>query len=372
MSAIYNVEPPTSGKIVLKTTYGDLDIELWPKEAPLATRNFTQLCMEGYYDGTVFHRVVRNFMVQAGDPTGTGTGGASVYGRPFKDEFHSRLLFRHRGLVACVNENKPDTNGSQFFITLDRAEHLNKTATIFGKVVGDTIHNLSRFNEVDTDQEDRPEDPIYIEKAIVLVSPIEGIVPRKGKNVSEEQTLRQVEKSRRIAKKNAALMSFDEEELVDDASFAVKPKKLVKVEESPQLQDKDSLAGSEDGNIAVVEREEKIAQVVSEEENDNDMTEKPSLLITEDCVGKYKTSRKNKTTIHKSLIEVQRQKYVAKMKDQRMRYGSKRKREHDTLDRIKGFATSLSKTKKSSEKYTKPKEDSDRVVTARLDDILHL
>jgi len=71
-------------KVLLETTVGDIDIELWSREAPKACRNFVQLCMEGYYNGTVFHRVVKNFIVQGGDPTGTGTGGSSVWGKPFK------------------------------------------------------------------------------------------------------------------------------------------------------------------------------------------------------------------------------------------------------------------------------------------------
>jgi len=91
MSQMYIMEPPTNGKIVLRTSAGDIDIELWPKEAPLATRNFVQLCMENYYDATIFHRLVPGFIVQGGDPTGTGMGGESIFGKPFKDEFHSRV-----------------------------------------------------------------------------------------------------------------------------------------------------------------------------------------------------------------------------------------------------------------------------------------
>jgi peptidyl-prolyl cis-trans isomerase SDCCAG10 len=74
MSNVYVSEPATRGKVVLTTTLGDIDIELWTKEAPKACRNFIQLCLEGYYDGCIFHRVVRNFIAQTGDPTGTGTG----------------------------------------------------------------------------------------------------------------------------------------------------------------------------------------------------------------------------------------------------------------------------------------------------------
>uniref|UniRef100_A0A1X7STN2 Spliceosome-associated protein CWC27 homolog n=1 Tax=Amphimedon queenslandica TaxID=400682 RepID=A0A1X7STN2_AMPQE len=101
MSSIYITEPPTKGKVVnpaaavlvttgpspqvlLKTTLGDIDIELWSKEAPLACHNFIQLCLEDYYNDTIFHRVVFEFVAQGGDPTGTGEGGESIYGSPFK------------------------------------------------------------------------------------------------------------------------------------------------------------------------------------------------------------------------------------------------------------------------------------------------
>ncbi|VDP89749.1 unnamed protein product, partial [Echinostoma caproni] len=84
MSNIYVSEPATNGKVILKTTVGEIEIELWSKETPKACRNFVQLCMEGYYDDTAFHRLVRGFIVQGGDPTGTGEGGESIYGEPFK------------------------------------------------------------------------------------------------------------------------------------------------------------------------------------------------------------------------------------------------------------------------------------------------
>lgn len=103
MSTTYIPEPPTTGKVILATSHGELDIELWSRETPLACKNFIQLCLEGYYDKTIFHRLIPGFMVQGGDPTGTGTGGESIYGSPFKDEFHQRLKFSHRGLVAMAN-----------------------------------------------------------------------------------------------------------------------------------------------------------------------------------------------------------------------------------------------------------------------------
>ena len=110
---------------------------LWA-EAPLACRNFVQHCLEHYFDGTVFHRLVKNFMIQGGDPSGTGDGGESAFGRPFKDEFHQRLRFTHRGLLAMANDG-PDRNRSQFFITLDKTEDLNNLHTIFGKVQSEIV-----------------------------------------------------------------------------------------------------------------------------------------------------------------------------------------------------------------------------------------
>ncbi|XP_055009227.1 spliceosome-associated protein CWC27 homolog isoform X1 [Boleophthalmus pectinirostris] len=209
MSNIYIQEPPTHGKVLLKTTAGDIDIELWSKEAPKACRNFVQLCMEGYYNGTVFHRVVPDFIIQGGDPTGTGEGGESVYGHPFKDEFHSRLRFIRRGLVAMANAG-PHDNGSQFFFTLARADELNNKHTIFGKVTGDTVYNMLRLAEVECDCNERPLKPHKIRTTEVLRSPFDDIVPRETKN-SKFERKEELKKSQSKATKNFSLLSFGEE-----------------------------------------------------------------------------------------------------------------------------------------------------------------
>ncbi|MCP9257473.1 Triosephosphate isomerase [Dirofilaria immitis] len=147
MSNIYVNEPVTNGKVCMKTTVGDIDIELWSKECPLACRNFIQLCMEGYYNGTIFHRLIRDFIVQGGDPTGTGEGGESIYATSFKNEFHQRLKFNRRGLVGMASGND-GMNGSQFFFTLNATPDLDKKHTLFGKVVGDTLFNMLRLGNV--------------------------------------------------------------------------------------------------------------------------------------------------------------------------------------------------------------------------------
>ncbi|XP_066109689.1 spliceosome-associated protein CWC27 homolog isoform X2 [Saccopteryx bilineata] len=227
MSNIYIQEPPTNGKVLLKTTAGDIDIELWSKEAPKACRNFIQLCLEAYYDKTIFHRVVPGFIVQGGDPTGTGTGGESIYGAPFKDEFHSRLRFNRRGLVAMANAG-PHDNGSQFFFTLGRADELNNKHTIFGKVTGDTIYNMLRLAEVDTDHEERPLNPHKIKSCEVLFNPFDDIIPREIKKTKKEKPEEKV-KLKPKGTKNFSLLSFgeeaeEEEEEVNRVSQSMKGK----------------------------------------------------------------------------------------------------------------------------------------------------
>lgn len=208
MSNIYIQEPPTNGKVLLSTTVGDFDIELWSKEAPKACRNFVQLCMEGYYNGTIFHRIIPDFIAQGGDPTGTGDGGESIYGEPFKDEFHSRLRFVRRGLVAMANSG-PNDNGSQFFFTLGQTPELQNKHTVFGKVTGNTIYNLVKLQEMEIDSNDRPLYPPKINKTEILSNPFDDIVPRRTEKdlKSEEKKV----KSKSKATKNFKLLSFGEE-----------------------------------------------------------------------------------------------------------------------------------------------------------------
>ncbi|KAL5097361.1 hypothetical protein RYX36_001688 [Vicia faba] len=229
MSTVYVLEPPTKGKVVVNTTRGPIDIELWPKEAPKAVRNFVQLCLEGYYDNTIFHRVIKDFLVQCGDPTGTGTGGESIYGDVFADEFHSRIKFKHRGLVAMANSGTPNSNGSQFFITLDRCDWLDRKHTIFGKVTGDTMYNLLRLGEVETDKSDRPLDPApKILSVEVLWNPFEDIVPRTLQKPQTKATNDTDGKdAKRKGVKNLNLLSFGEETEEEEKELTLVKKKIV-------------------------------------------------------------------------------------------------------------------------------------------------
>lgn len=115
----------------LKTSKGDIVIELYTEKAPVTVNNFVFLAREGFYDNTTFHRVIKPFMVQGGDPTGTGRGGP---GYQFKDEFHPSLKHNSGGVLSMANAG-PNTNGSQFFITHVPTPHLDNHHTIFGRVV---------------------------------------------------------------------------------------------------------------------------------------------------------------------------------------------------------------------------------------------
>ena len=120
--------------VVLETNQGVIEIKLMPEAAPKACENFTKLVEEGYYNGLIFHRVIKNFMIQGGDPTGTGRGGQSVWGEPFGDEVRADVTFNRPGILAMANSG-PNTNGSQFFITTAATPWLNMRHTIFGEVI---------------------------------------------------------------------------------------------------------------------------------------------------------------------------------------------------------------------------------------------
>ena len=119
----------------IETNFGALNVELQTETAPKAVWNFVQLAKKGYYKGVTFHRNIRNFMIQGGDPTGTGKGGTSIWGKNFQDEFDGPLTHDARGIMSMANKGK-NTNSSQFFILYRPAKHLDRKHTIFGRVVG--------------------------------------------------------------------------------------------------------------------------------------------------------------------------------------------------------------------------------------------
>eukprot|EP00914_Ancora_sagittata_P002435 GHVO01005363.1.p1 GENE.GHVO01005363.1~~GHVO01005363.1.p1 ORF type:complete len:500 (+),score=117.91 GHVO01005363.1:21-1520(+) len=158
------------GYVQLDTSVGPLNIELHTDMAPLACDNFLRHCETGYYKDTIFHRCIKNFIIQGGDPLGTGTGGESAFGAPFRDEYDNRLKHMLGGVVSMANGGKKHDNKSQFYITFKSCEHLDNRHTVFGKVVGGGP-TLKAMEGLETDKKDRPKVPPKILKTTVFRNP---------------------------------------------------------------------------------------------------------------------------------------------------------------------------------------------------------
>jgi len=149
--------------VVLQTTQGIIELELFPDIAPLAVENFTTHVKNGYYNGIAFHRIIKNFMIQGGDPTESGRGGESIWGKAFKDEYKDKT-FNKLGVLAMANAG-PHTNGSQFFITTTKTPWLNGRHTIFGQATAQSMITIQKLNNVKTARGDRPQTRQEIIKA---------------------------------------------------------------------------------------------------------------------------------------------------------------------------------------------------------------
>lgn len=154
--------------VVLETTQGIIELELFPDIAPLAVENFTTHIKNGYYNGLIFHRIIKDFMIQGGDPSGTGRGGESIWKKDFKDEYKDRV-FSRAGVLAMANRGA-HTNGSQFFITTAPTPWLNGRHTIFGQATAQSLGVISKLENVATLGQrggDRPVEEQKIIKAYV-------------------------------------------------------------------------------------------------------------------------------------------------------------------------------------------------------------
>ncbi|KAJ3316050.1 heme binding [Boothiomyces sp. JEL0838] len=153
-----------SKEVTIQTSIGTFTVELYFKHAPKTCENFYQLAKQGYYNDTIFHRVIKDFMIQGGDPTATGRGGSSVYGGKFEDEIHPELQHTGAGILSMANSG-PNTNGSQFFITLAPTPWLDGKHTIFGRV-SSGMGVVKRIGLVPVDKSDKPKLDVVIHKAV--------------------------------------------------------------------------------------------------------------------------------------------------------------------------------------------------------------
>jgi peptidyl-prolyl cis-trans isomerase-like protein 2 len=176
----------------IETSHGSLNVELQTETAPRAVWNFVQLAKKGYYNGVTFHRNIRNFMIQGGDPTGTGKGGQSIWGKNFQDEFDGPLTHDARGIMSMANKGK-NTNSSQFFITYRQAKHLDRRHTIFGRVVGG-LDVLQMLENVPVDGSNRPLNDIVMENVVVFVDPFEEFQKQKREKDEAEKEKEEIKR----------------------------------------------------------------------------------------------------------------------------------------------------------------------------------
>ena len=148
--------------VTIETNRGTIELELYPEHAPVTVNNFVFLTNEGFYDGVKFHRVIANFMIQCGDPTGTGRGGP---GYRFADECTPDLRHDGPGVLSMANAG-PGTNGSQFFVTLAPTPHLDDRHSVFGKVT-EGVDVVMKIGSVETGPMDKPKEPVIMETVTI-------------------------------------------------------------------------------------------------------------------------------------------------------------------------------------------------------------
>lgn len=231
MSTQYTSEPNPTASATLNTTVGPIHIALFANQAPLTCKNFLQHCKDNYYAGTIFHRIAPGFVIQGGDPTGTGSGGTSIYEYPefeydpeardpnervvLRDELHSRLRFNRRGLLGMA-KSEDGTYGSQFFITLANTEReLNGQCTIFGRLEGDSIYNVLKI--ADAERIEGTERPVYPVKVtsceVGELGPLAGKLKDRVTTASASTGDKQAPKKKKKAgKAGKVLLSFGGDE----------------------------------------------------------------------------------------------------------------------------------------------------------------
>lgn len=327
MSNINSLEPQAFGCIVFKTTFGELELELFTKQCPKATKYFVQLCLDGYYDGTVFNRVEKDF-IAIGGKLGTDDedddAANRIVSEKFPDEFHSRLKFSRRGLLATANTEK-DRNGPEFFFTLGPAPELQNKHTIFGRLKGNSVYCLVDLNECPVDKDLAPLSEKKILEVIVVENPYPDIVARPDiveelKNYREKPEKRddvEYKLEPKFDLKTAKKLSFypesdDEDEDNDSdgdavsASDKLDPSIVAKEEEEDKSNDR-----SEQTSSSVETKE-----IVNEESDGVEKREEPLLSKEEARERRLREIREQIRTIKKQF-EIQSATKIRTLSDRR-------------------------------------------------------
>ena len=331
-------EPPTTGRVVVKTTYGDLDISLWCKEAPRTCRNFLQLILDGYYDGSVVHRIVPGFVVQAGIPVDEGERGICENNDEIPLELHSRIHFVRRGLLATAltADDGKHSVGGQFFFTLDANKNLERKHTIFGKIVGETLFNLLKIADTDLDENERPIFPPKILSIKILEHPFDDLNYSKQRKQTKESN--KVEETKRIIIKNRNLLSFDQPDEHDtlqstDSSTSSLPKSANQLSnQSTKANEKLStkpieMTQSQSKSTQIQQEMERVKREILQQE----MSKKANTYSNQNIPKKSKLSH----------LEQLRQQYISKQQSQPKGAEEKEKFLQNELNNFKSKLHSL-------------------------------
>ena len=413
MSQVYSTEPQTSGRVILETTHGPFEIQLWCRECPATTRFFLQLCLDGFYENMIFHRVVPDFLIQTGalrhgkkdtvtdseiDSYRRGVNADQAIERR-NYELNTRIRFNHRGQVAMALDINDDNDLAvmqpQFFITLDEASHLDGNHVIFGTVSGPTVFNALRIGKTDVDEEtSQPtimEEAPRIERVKIIENPIHTeIVPSKVVpwKIESSEGAAPKKKKKRKGVKNVNLLSFGEE--VDEEAFdkggmksshdVIESKNLSK-EVDKQLKKvvadnkSKALAASErtkDDTITdlagtLQERKKESSRNGNSEDNQKECSVNDEVAKAKDPPNEIKKaengsdgklSKPTKDTQKKpkhSLVEARRAKYAQKSKD-------KQQREENTMARLFAFQKKMKEVSKNDT----TKSDQDDGLASRM------
>jgi peptidyl-prolyl cis-trans isomerase SDCCAG10 len=414
MSSVYATEPATSGRVIFETTYGPLELSLWSKECPTATKLFLQLCLDGFYEGMLFHRIVPNFLIQTGALRQPGENvvnsnsddsmeryrkavGAEEALERRKYEVHSRLRFNHRGQLAMAlgvtDEDDTADLQPQFFITLDEAPYLDGKHVIFGTVSGPTIFNALRIGSSEVDESsNQPVDMEHaprIKSVKIVDNPLhkdlvpQNVVPwRVAKSVSDKPK----KKKKRKGKLDVNVLSFGDELEGGEAATGIKSshdvldsKTLSKNVDEETVERARQSSPDDEKEPPVQKRKRPRAeekQVEREQEQDSDSapiiysktkakttTAGPNgveVSIPEPPTEKPGASNEEKQSSKaSSIVEMRRSKYMNKGQ------ASKKQREEKTLAKLMAFQSKV-KDQAGAGKRDSRKDGSENSLASRM------
>eukprot|EP00977_Amphora_coffeiformis_P016119 scaffold4910_cov169-Amphora_coffeaeformis.AAC.1 len=382
MSQVYASEPPTSGRVILDTTHGPLEIQLWCRECPQTTRFFLQLCVDGFYDDILFHRILPNTLLQCGALRSSSSNNAKEQAAVDLDdrrtawemyrqatqaaaalerrqyELHSRLRFSHRGLVAMalpatsdetLSEDDLMQQQAQFFVTLEEAAYLDGKHVVFGTVAGPTIFNALRMGRIEVNETtgqplDLQEAP-RIKSVKIVENPIHTqLVPQSTlpwRSIGETSVKKK--KKKRKGKLDTNVLSFGDELLEEETNLA-RPAKKSKPADTAQDDDDDMPKKNRDEkpNSQAAEKDDKYPSAttyMSESKRNHHHDEESELKVVVKPPDNPKAEEPHRHNKKKpSAIEARRAKYAA------IKRGKKKDRQEDTLEKLMAFQGRVKET----------------------------